>query len=465
MLEVLIIVALGAAELDPPAFYAGNEELRAYIAEAVQHNPEILARHAEWLAALERIPQVTLENPMFSLTSFLQSDQEQFRLELEQEFPWFGTLKTQRAKAAAEARAALARAYTSRNATIAAVKTAYFDLALVTQQAALVESQAQIYDFIDTSTLSRYSLGLARQEDVYRVQVAKAQLEDRHTDLLQVRPAFEANLLQALGRPGVAGEIPAPQPAQLPPPPPPAPIVLARVATANPELTAASEEIGAREFDVALARKTGYPGFSLGIGYGKMKDPPGEDFKRMAIAETAFMMAKEAPMRGVMPVLSDVGWNLAQERLLMKDMDMKDDLMVMLRVSLPIQRGRIGAATREAALMQRAAEHQKSAAALSLAGAARMALYNFEAAQRQYNLYEDILLPQSQRIYENLQTGYGLGETADFADLIESVNNMLEFQLEQAQAARNLHVAAAELERLIGGPWTNNAPESAEPSK
>ena len=454
MLGVLMIVALGAAELDPPAFYAGNDELRAYITEAVENNPEILARHAEWLAALERVPQVTLENPMFSLTSFLQSDLDRYRLELEQKFPWFGTLKAQRGKAAAQARAALARAYTARNATIAAVKTAYFDLALVAQQAALVESQTELYNFIESTSLSRYSLGLARQEDVYRVQVAKAQIEDQHTDFLQMRPTFETKLLQALGRSGVAGEIPAPQPAQLAPPPPPAPVVLARVATANPELTAAGEQINALEYDITLARKTGYPDFSLGIGYGKMVDPPDEDFKRMALVNTGFALAKDAPTRGVMPVLSDVGWDLAKERVLMKDEDMKDEAMLMVRVSLPIQRGRVRAATREAILMQRAAEQEKAASGLSLTSAARMAFYNYQAAQRQYNLHQDVLLPQSQRIYENLQTGYGLGEVSDFADLLESVNKMLEFQIQQAKATRDLHVAAAELERLMGGPWT-----------
>ena len=70
---------------------------------------------------------------------------------------------------------------------------------------------------------------------------------------------------------------------------------------------------------------------------------------------------------------------------------------------------------------------------------------------------QDRMLSRSMAdIYENLQTGYGLGQTADFADLIESVKNILDFQLEQAKAARNLHAAAAEIERLMGGPWTNN---------
>ena len=457
MLILLVIVAAGAVELEPASFYAGNEELRAYVDQAVRNNPEILARHEEWLAALERLPQVTLENPMFSFTSFLQSDQERFSLELEQAFPWFGTLKTKREKAAAEARAALAQAYVTRNATIAAVKTAYFDLALIAEQIVLVESQTQIYEFVESTTLSRYSLGLARQEDVYRVQVAKAQLQDKHTNLLQMRPTFEANLLQALGRSGVAGEIPAPQPTQLPPPPPPAPIVLARVATANPELAAADETINARGLDIALAKKTGYPDFTVGLGFGKMKTPPDENFNRMAITETAFMLAREAPMRGVVPVMKDVGWDLAKERVQMEDMDMKDDVMLSVRVSVPIWRGRVRAATQEARLMQQAAENEKEKTSLSLSTMTRMALYNYQAAERQYNLYQDVLLPQSQRIYENLQTGYGVGQVTDFVDLIESVSQLLEFQLERAQATRNLHVAAAELERLMGGPWNAEA--------
>lgn len=459
MLGILTLLLLAAAEVAPPEppaapFFAGNEELRGYILEALGNNPQIQARHAEWLAALQRVPQVTLDDPMFSLTSFLQSDQKRFGIAIEQMFPWFGTLEARRGEAAAEARAALARAQVARNAVVAGVKTAYFDLALLSRQSELVQSQAQIYDYIESTTLSRYGVGLARQEDVYRVQVAKAQLEDQYADLMQMRPAVEARLLEAIGRPPANGEISSPQPAELPPPPPPAPIVIAQVTAANPDLAAATEAINAREFGVALAQKTGYPNFTVGLGYDRMKDPPGEDFGRMAKIESAFMLAREAPMRGVAPVLSDLGANLAKERLIMKDMDMDDDVMLMFRVNVPIWRGRVRAAREEAALMRRAAEQEKQQTGLSLATAARMALYNYQAAQRQYDLYDNVLLPQAELIYENLQTGYGLGEIADFVDLIESVNTTLEFQLEQARATRNLQAAAAELERLMGGPWT-----------
>lgn len=470
MLGLLWLAALVSAEpeLPPaPAFFAGNEELYGYIVEALRDNPEIAARHAEWLAALERVPQVTLDDPMFSLNSFLQSDIRYYVAQLTQAFPWFGTLRAQRNVAAAEARAALARVSVTRNQIIADVKRAYYDLGLIGEQSALVESQADIYDYIENTTLSRYGVGLARQEDVYRVQMAKAQLQDRLEDLTQLRPAVEAQLLEAMGASAAAGDMPPPGPAELPPPPPPPPVVLARVASANPELEAIDERIDARGYDIALARKTGYPDFTVGMSYSDTKEPRGQNFNQTALTNLGFGLVRQAPSQGVGTVLSNVGADLAKQRLVAQRPEREDEVTVLFRVSLPVWRGRVRAVTREAVELQRAAEREKEQTGLALTTAARMALYNYQSAQRQYDLYENVLLPQAELIYEDLQTGYGLGEMGDFVDLLESVNTLIEFQLSQVRAKTDLQNAAAELERLMGGPWAGEAikPEAVKPEE
>lgn len=119
ILGLIMACAAVAQDVQPPVFFAGNDELRQYLFEAAQNNPNLKARYEDWLAALEKLPQVTtLEDPMFGYTQFLQSDQYLAQLMIEQKFPWFGTLRTRGDKAALEADAALARFYAARNQLI-----------------------------------------------------------------------------------------------------------------------------------------------------------------------------------------------------------------------------------------------------------------------------------------------------------------------------------------------------------
>ena len=90
----MVMVVCVAPGVEPPAFFAGNDELREYLAEAAENNPGLRARYHEWEAALEKVPQVAaLDDPMFGYTQFTQSDGRLFNIEIEQKFPWFGTLR------------------------------------------------------------------------------------------------------------------------------------------------------------------------------------------------------------------------------------------------------------------------------------------------------------------------------------------------------------------------------------
>ena len=135
--------------------------------------------------------------------------------------------------------------------------------------------------------------------------------------------------------------------------------------------------------------------------------------------------------------------------------------MISLKLSLPIWRSRIKAGIQEAKLMQESVGNDKRRVTLSFDSAARMALYNIQDSQRRFNLYKEVLIPKEKKTYESLQTYYGAGAdplaeggSADFEDIQNSVRALLEFQLEQARAERDLQVACAELEMLMGGPWT-----------
>jgi outer membrane protein, heavy metal efflux system len=398
-----------------PPFFAGNDELRAYLLEAAENHPSLKARHAEWQAAIEKVPQVTaLDDPMFMYTQFVQSEDKLLAVAIEQKFPWFGTLRARGDKALAEADTMFARIYVARNALFARVKRAYFDYAWLYERVAFVHGQADILKDVEELVRSRYSLGVGSEAEIFRVQIEQEKVKDQLGEIEQMKPALAAALNETLGR-ETAEAPPEPQPAPFPPSPPPAPVIAAQLRLANPELKAMEniEESWRRQQKVA--KKAGYPDFSVAVEYGNMKG-------------------------------MSSGGNL------------KDDVMLTVRFSLPIWRERVKAGIREAKQMESATEHDRRSAALTLEASARKALFEIEDAQRRMALYKDTLIPKARKTYESIQIAYAAGADADLLALLDSVRMVLDFQLEQTRAARDLQVACADLEMILGSPWTESRP-------
>jgi len=66
----------------------------------------------------------------------------------------------------------------------------------------------------------------------------------------------------------------------------------------------------------------------------------------------------------------------------------------------------------------------------------------------------------------SLQSAYASGAgNADFIDVLDSIQTLLNFELEQIRAARNGQQAAARLEHLMGGAWPPAQSETSKNSK
>ena len=265
MIALLIALTAGVAEVERPDFWAGNEELRGYLLQATENNPGLLARYEEWRAKLQRIPQVTsLDDPTLSYGQFVQSETQRARLAVSQKFPWFGTLRARGDKAAAEADAALQAFLSERNRLFAEVKRAYFEYAFLAEAVRVSEAQLEVLNYMEDVVTSKLALAMANQDELLRVSIEKTTVQDRRDGLLQRRPALMARLNETLGR-DVLEEIPWPQSSEFPPTLPDAEAVMARIEQANPDLRAFDRLIESREKDIELARKKGYPDFTLGL--------------------------------------------------------------------------------------------------------------------------------------------------------------------------------------------------------
>ncbi len=409
-IALLATCMLAQPEISPPAYFVANAELDRYLIEAGENNPMLRARFNEWLAALERIPQVkSLDDPVFTYAPFVQSDTNDMRLVLAQKFPWFGTLSTRRDKGAAEAEAVLERFYAERNKVFANVKQAYFEYAFLRASIEVTDEQLAILGDMKEIVQLKYSLASATEGDLLRVQIEEETVQDSKNGMVRLRSASSALLSEAIGRPP-SELLPWPQEAALPPPAPAIEDALALVRQANPELSAFDHIIESARKQEKLSKKERFPDFTLGVMYTKRSSTGGEDF-----------------------------------------------LMPSLSVNVPIWRGRTKAGVEEARLRTNAARQSKRHRALALESAAQMALFGMEDGLRRYNLYRDSLLPKAQQTYDSLQAAYASGGTStDFLDVLDSIRFLLNFQLDQLRAERDLHLAAADLEMLIGGRW---APE------
>lgn len=408
-MSLLVIALIGAADpvmTEAPRFAAGNEELRGYLIESGDNHPALKRRYAEWRAALARIPQATaLDDPMLTYGQFLQSDMNRFRVGLAQKFPWFGTLSARGDAAARDADAALARFYAERNRVFAKVKQAYAEYAHLHARIKVTEWQTALLRYMEDVEESRFSLGATGQHDLLRVQIAEDRLDDRLRELRSFRAVISSELAEAVGR-RPNGEMPWPQPCPLPGKPPAREEVLERVAEMNPDLDALDEAIAGRERNLALARKKGYPDFTLG-------------FEGMARKRDA------------------------------------DHLALSLSLNVPIWRGKVRASVAEAEYRMRSVEHERRDKGQELRIATERALFEFRDAERRNDLFRESLVPKAEQSYESLQSSYAVGTgNVRLIDLLDGANTLLELELQQRRAERDLHIAAAELEMLMGGPWT-----------
>ena len=453
-------------DTDTGNFFEGNDELQAYLLEAADNHPALKMWHESWHAALSRIPQVTsLEDPMFSYTQFLRSDMNKFSLMLGQQFPWFGTLALRGEQAAAEAEALRMQMFATRDEIFWQVKDAYYQLAYLADQLAVVEAQLELINFTEEVIRVRYGLGIAMQDELLRIQMEQSRTIDMRQEILQRRAPVSASLNAALGRP-LDDDITWPVPSVAPPESPEAADLATFIRDRNPVVLARESMRQEGEKGVALAQRKAYPNITLQMEYmvgrneGRMwGDPwmPGRVMAYRGIANTAMGTMPFNPVDSALD-LYDAFYQEPMGRN-------RDEFAVSLSVNVPVWRKRIRGEVEEARHRVRAIEFEQHVMAREIEREAHMMLFEMEDAKRRLALYQDDLVPKAQQTFESLLSAYaGGGYWGGFVDVLDSINRLLDFELEQVRASRDWYLAATRLEYLLAGPWeeSNEEPDSIE---
>jgi outer membrane protein TolC len=158
---------------------------------------------------------------------------------------------------------------------------------------------------------------------------------------------------------------------------------------------------------------------------------------------------KEMVTRMGMPMVG-VGLNytlINKSEMSTSEMNGKDMVMPMVKVTLPIYRKKYKAMQEEAELQKNATTQGWQATANALQTEYYEALQNYTDAQRRIKLYarQNQLASRSLNI---MMKGYSAGAT-DLTDLLRIRQQTFDYELQQVQAVADFNTAAAKLKRLM----------------
>ena len=400
----------GATRSDTVVLMAPGDDrinLQSLIEEMSARSPEIKAARERWEAAKAVVPQVqTLPDPRLQfgyqrmpMTDPLQGAMYGFGQEIP--FPGKLSLKGDIAQRDAER---LEQEYTAtRLRLIAVLKETYFDLHLVHKSIEIVEKNKTLLMQFEKTAKTRYSVGQAAQQDVFRAQVEISRVLDRLAVLDQQKESLHAAINRLVNRPP-SGPLGTPEEIQT--------TILTillqelsrRADEFSPALLATAKSIDRSERSVSLAKRQYYPDFDV-TALGLRNDRSNDNGYQVMVGIKIPLFYETKQKQGVREALASLE-------------GAREDF----------------AATRQDLLFQ-----------------VKDGFVQAQRAERLITILRDAIIPQATLGLQAAQAGYAVGKV-DFLTLLNSLLTLQDSQLELHGEMVSHEKALARLEAVTGGP-------------
>ena len=392
---------------------AGQElRLRDLESEALTNNREILAAQKSYEAARQRPSQVSsLPDPMFSpgYTSngypwpgaqLGTSPTSAIGFMVTQELPYPGKRGLRGQISAKDAEAEFQSYEAIQLSVVSRLKQAYYRLTYDYSAISVLERNRALLDRLLSITETRYSVGRAAQQDVFKTQTQISLLEGKRIQLQRDRAAREAEINSLLNR----------RPGQMLDPPAelkPQEFVrsldeLYSIASKQaPMLTRDQKMIERAELAVNLAHKDYMPDFAVSGGY--------------------FNQGSMSPM-----------------------------YQFRLDITLPMyyQRKQRAALTEQTQMLTQA-RRTYEAANQTLHFQIQDQFLLVEASWKLLQLYSTTTVPQASLAFESSLSSYETG-TVDFLSVLTNYMSVLDYELNYYEETQNYYLALAQLEEMTG---------------
>ncbi|HEY5764641.1 MAG TPA: TolC family protein [Candidatus Deferrimicrobiaceae bacterium] len=395
---------------------AAGDLLKSLVQEALERNPDLASARFSAEAEGRRIlPAGSLPDPMLSL-SFSNVPVDDFAVDKEpmtsrdigftQAIPFPGKLSLKEEIARLGAVQAGNRAEAVGNLVRFRVKRGFF--ALIENRAVqrLTErNQAFLGELLAVAN-SRYTVGKAPQQDLFKVQVEISRVENMLIALRKQEAVILSDLNTLRDRPvGTAVDLPSSYPV---------PEILFGeeemveiAAASNPDLKRESDSVKQREKALLLARKQIYPDFQVGAAYKFREDSPA-------------------------------------------GADRPDFFSANVMVSLPLWHGRkqdeeVEAAARELSARESGFKNAGNAVRNRI----RTVTAEIARARSSLSLFDSGLLPQARESVSSSLSAYQVGQV-EFASVLLGQISLYQQEIEREKTAVALGIAVAELEMVLG---------------
>ena len=395
--------------LTPVISAAGETKLllASLVEELTLQNPEIKAARQRWEAAKAIVPQVqTLPDPTVKLGYQRMPMREPLQgimYGIGQEIPFPGKLRLKGEVAQREADRIEQDYLVIRLRLIARLKETYFDLHYVHKAIEIVERNKALLMQFEKTAKSRYAVGQAAQQDVFRAQVEISRVLDRLAVLDQQKESLHAAINRIVNRPP-SGPLGTPEEIRMTMLTLPLPDLSQRAEDFSPILQASAKGVERGEQAVALARREYYPDFDVSA-LGLHNDRINEHGFQVMLGIRLPLYYKTKQQQGIGQAVSELSG--ARESLTNTRQDLlfrvKDDFVQAQR------------------------------------------------AERLVTILRDAIIPQATLALRASQSGYGVGKV-DFLTLLNSLLTLQESELELHGEMVAHEKALARLEEVTGGP-------------
>lgn len=398
-----------------PTLMAKNE-LDTYLQTAAENNPGLKAKFSEYMAALEKVPQVgALPDPTIAFGYFIQPVEtrvgpQQGRISVSQMFPWFGTLNAKENVATQMAKAKYEMFEEAKSKLFYDVKSSWYNLYFTKKAIGITLENINILNTFRRLALIKVESGLALSVDVLRVEMEIADLENQLAFLKDNYYSMQVgfNNLLKVERERIV-------------------VVPDTLKNAEFKLTheAALDSIrkdnhqvmqmefreAAYQKQEIAARKMGNPKFMIGIDY-------------MVVGKSSNPMADP----------SESGRDAV--------------IFPMVGITVPLYRQKYTAMVKEAVLLQESAENEKLNKINVLESTFEKANRDYQDAGRRLPLYHE----QSDRAVKSLnilQTAYET-DGKNFEEILRMERQLLKYKLELEKARADKNAAVAFMNYLTG---------------
>lgn len=388
------------------------QSLGSLIADAMKNNPEILAAQKRYEAMRQRPSrESTLPDPMLSLgwssngnplpgAGLGSNPTSNIGVSISQELPAPGKLRLRGEIAAKDAEAEFQQYQAVKLSAIARLKLAYHQLHHAYEAAEIMRREQKLLGNFMQISESRYSVGKAAQQDIFRAHAQFAIMETQIVRMEQDKPTQQAIINSLVNRPQDTAVTP---PAEMKPGELTITLdeLLAHARTDAPAVMRDQKMVERNELALNLARKDYSPDYVVSGGY--------------------YNQGGMAPM-----------------------------YQVRLDVKVPAyfwrkQRAEVAEQTDTVNEARRTYEAEKQ----NLAARIRGEYANAQTARKLMDLYSKSVTPQASLALESSLASYQTG-ALDFLSVLTNFMTVVDYELNYHEEMVRFHLALARLEEMTG---------------